>query len=148
MTEQSGTSGQFISLPGGGGAIKGLGESFVPDIQTGTGQFSVPLAIPPGRNGLQPTLALTYSTAAGNGPLGLGWSVGIPAVARKTSKGVPLYHSPSAPLRERDTFVFAGGEDLVPVLEDPSQSRYRPRTERLFEKVVHQHGQAHDYWEI
>ena len=32
-----------ISLPKGGGAIKGIGETFKADIFTGTGNFSVPI---------------------------------------------------------------------------------------------------------
>ena len=66
--------GSVISLPNGGGAISGLGEKFSPDLFTGTGNFSVPIAVPPGRLGLQPQLALTYSTGNGNGPFGLGWA--------------------------------------------------------------------------
>jgi hypothetical protein len=30
------------SLPSGGGAIRGLGESFQPDLHTGTGNLGVP----------------------------------------------------------------------------------------------------------
>ena len=39
----------MISLPSGGGAVSGLGETFCPDLFTGTGNFSVPIALPPGR---------------------------------------------------------------------------------------------------
>lgn len=49
--------GSVISLPKGGGAISGLGEKFSPDLFTGTGNFSVSIAVPPGRRGLQPQLA-------------------------------------------------------------------------------------------
>ena len=48
--------GSVISLPKGGGAVSGLGEKFSPDLFTGTGNFSVPIALPPGRHGLQPQL--------------------------------------------------------------------------------------------
>jgi hypothetical protein len=67
-----------ISLPQGGGAVRGLGESFQPDLHTGTGNFSVPLELPAGRNGFQPSLTLAYSTGNPNGPFGLGWSLGVP----------------------------------------------------------------------
>jgi hypothetical protein len=49
-----------LSLPKGGGALSGIGETFPPDLHTGTGNFTVPLALPPGRNGFQPELSLAY----------------------------------------------------------------------------------------
>jgi len=51
MGNQSGSAGQIISLPQGGGALHGIGEKFAPDLHTGTGNFTVPIALPPGRNG-------------------------------------------------------------------------------------------------
>jgi len=89
----------FISLPKGGGALKGIGETFAPDLHTGTGTFTVPVGLPPGRNGFQPKIDLIYSTGNGNGPFGLGWSLSVPGVSRKTSKGVPRYND------EQDTFI-------------------------------------------
>lgn len=108
-----------------------MGETFVPDLQTGTGNLTLPITVPAGRNGLQPELALSYSTGQGNGPAGLGWSVPVPGVSRKTARGVPRYR-PGA-----DTFLLGGTEDLVPV-EDLSDGgvRYRPRTEGAFIRVV------------
>src|SRR5215211_7290083 len=83
--------GQVISLPKGGSALKGIGEKFSPDLHTGTGNFTVPIALPPGRNGFQPDLSLVYSTGNGNGTFGLGWALSVPGVSRRTSKGVPRY---------------------------------------------------------
>jgi hypothetical protein len=57
------------------GPVSGMGESFSPDLFTGTGNFSEPIAVPPGRNGLQPSLTLGYSIGSGNGPFGLGWHI-------------------------------------------------------------------------
>src|ERR1044072_6468053 len=123
MASKSNSTAQTISTPQGGGALQGIGETFSPDLHTGTGNFTVPIALPPGRNGFQPQLNLVYSTGNGNGPFGLGWSLSIPGVSRKTSKGVPGYDD------ARDAFILAGAEDLVPV-EQPNEAttRYRPRT--------------------
>ena len=88
---KSSTSSQLISLPTGGGALHGIGETFSPDLHTGTGNFTVPIALPPGPNGFQPQLNLVYSTGNGNGPFGLGWGLSIPGVSRKTSRGIPRY---------------------------------------------------------
>src|SRR6516165_1512795 len=70
MANKSNNSNQTISLPQGGGALHGIGETFSPDLHTGSGNFTVPIALPPGRNGFQPQLNLVYSTGNGNGPLG------------------------------------------------------------------------------
>jgi hypothetical protein len=104
VSNKSGVSEQVISRPKGGGALKGIGEKFSPDLQAGTGNFTVPIGLPPGRNGFQPELALTYST--GNGPFGLGWALSVPGVSLKTSKGIPRYQG-------EDVDVLSGAEDLV-----------------------------------
>ncbi|HEV2736549.1 MAG TPA: SpvB/TcaC N-terminal domain-containing protein, partial [Longimicrobiaceae bacterium] len=140
MGTQANASAEAISLPKGGGALQGIGETFSPDLHTGTGNFSVPLSLPAGRGGFQPQLSLTYSTGTGNGPFGLGWSLGVPMVSRKTSKGVPRY-------RDGDVFILSGSEDLVPVPGAPGGAqRYRPRTEGIFARI--DHHAAPDVWEV
>lgn len=143
LTGKSGAPSDVISLPKGGGALQGLGEKFSPDLHTGTGNFTIPIALPPGRNGFQPQLSLVYSTGNGNGPFGLGWSLTIPGVSRKTSRGVPRYND------TKDIFILSGAEDLVPVDGAPQGVvRYRPRTEGLFALIDHSHGGQDDYWEV
>ncbi|HEX5717699.1 MAG TPA: SpvB/TcaC N-terminal domain-containing protein, partial [Thermoanaerobaculia bacterium] len=146
MSERA-TAGQSISLPKGGGALQGIGEKFSPDLHSGTGNFTIPLELPRGRNGLQPELRLAYSTGSGNGPFGLGWNVAVPAISRKTAKGVPRYRDGAADPRLHDTFVLSGGEDLVAVPGGaPGVQRYRPRTEGLFARI--EHHRATDHWEV
>lgn len=147
----SGTaSTEIISLPKGGGAAKGLGETFSPDLFTGTGNFTIPLALPSGRNGLQPQISLVYSTGNGNGAFGLGWSLSIPGVSRKTSKGIPRYRdNPSNPTFKPDVFILSGAEDLVPVSGSPTGARrYRPRTEGLFALIDHFRDESNNYWKV
>ncbi len=142
MSSNSSTSGQLIALPQGGGALHGIGETFAPDLYTGTGNFTIPIALPPGRNGFQPDLKLVHSTGNGNGPFGLGWSLSIPGVSRKTARGVPRYD-------DRDVFILSGAEDLVPVERpDATLTRYQPRTEGLFAEIFHHHSAADNYWEV
>ena len=148
MASKSNSAAQTISTPQGGGAIHGIGETFSPDPHTGTGNFTLPIAMPPGRNGFQPQLGLTYSTGNGNGPFGLGWSLTIPGVSRKTSKGIPRYRNVAGSRQEDDTFILAGAEDLVPVAESGGIIRYRPRTEGLFARIEHHETPETDHWEV
>ncbi|MCK9220598.1 MAG: hypothetical protein M0P47_11185 [Bacteroidales bacterium] len=149
-------SDPILSLPKGGGAIKGIGEKFQANPVTGTGSLSIPLPISPGRGEFTPQLALSYDSGIGNGPFGLGWSIGLPSISRKTDKGLPKYQdsgtqNDDAAGGESDVFILSGAEDLVPVLdevggvwvrkqsEDATQTYliypYRPRIEGLFAKI-------------
>lgn len=137
-----------IGLPKGGGAIRGIGEKFTANPATGTGSFTVPIATSPGRSGFEPQLALAYDSGHGNGPFGLGWDLGLPAITRRTNLMLPRYRDAD----ESDVFLLSGAEDLVPVL-DPDRSwarvvyddpqwapgyrvdRYRPRVEGLFARI-------------
>lgn len=112
-TDKDRSSLPSISLPKGGGAIRGIGEKFAANPVTGTGAMTVPLAISPGRSGFGPQLSLAYDSGAGNGPFGFGWSLSLPTITRKTDKGLPQYWD----TEESDVFILSGAEDLVPVLQ-------------------------------
>jgi RHS repeat-associated protein len=136
-----------LALPTGGGAIRGIDEKFATDAVTGSGAMSVPVATSPGRGGFDVKLTLDYSSGFGNGPFGLGWQLSLPAITRKTDKGLPRYGDQDevAP----DVFILSGAEDLVPVrigdgpdarldVVDRGEHRvqaYRPRVERLFARI-------------
>jgi len=143
MNGKASSAAQAITLPKGGGALRGLGERFAPDLHTGTGNFTIPIAVPAGRNGLEPRLDLGYSTGTGNGALGLGWGLSVPGVTRRTSHGVPVYDD------DKDTFVLSGAEELIAIPGAPGLStHYRPRTEGLFARIEHVRDQRQDYWEV
>ncbi|MGB1015140.1 MAG: SpvB/TcaC N-terminal domain-containing protein, partial [Nannocystaceae bacterium] len=133
-----------VSLPTGGGAIRGVGEKFAANPATGTGSMSVPLPVSPGRSGFGPQLSLSYDSGNGNGPFGFGWALSVPAIRRKTDKGLPQYRDDEA----SDVFVLSGAEDLVRVVSPDGTGhvdktthpgftihRYRPRVEGLFARI-------------
>ncbi|MEL7586539.1 MAG: SpvB/TcaC N-terminal domain-containing protein [Prolixibacteraceae bacterium] len=98
-----------ISLPKGGGAIKGIDEKFSVNAINGTASFSVPLPFSPAR-GVTPSLSLSYNSGSGNSIFGIGWSAGLSSIKRKTDDGLPQYQDET----DSDTFLFSGAEDLVP----------------------------------
>ncbi|HEY4905219.1 MAG TPA: SpvB/TcaC N-terminal domain-containing protein [Candidatus Sulfotelmatobacter sp.] len=135
-----------ISLPKGGGAIRGIGEKFSANSATGTGSLTIPIALSAGRSGFGPQLSLSYDSGSGNGPFGIGWNLSLPSITRKTDKGLPRYRDGE----KSDVFILSGSEDLVPLLQQNSDGqwvndefdrdgyrvkRYRPRIEGLFARI-------------
>jgi RHS repeat-associated protein len=97
-----------ISLPKGGGAIKSLGESFQSNAFSGAASYSVPLPLTPAR-GFEPQLSLNYSSGGGNDIFGMGFSLALPKISRKTETGIPTYS-------EKDIYILSGEGELTPEL--------------------------------
>jgi RHS repeat-associated protein len=135
-----------LSLPKGGGAIKGIDDKFEVNAVNGSAGFTIPLPVGSAR-GFTPSLAISYNTGSGNGIFGLGWNLSLPSIRRKTDQELPQY----ADAIDSDTYVFAGEEDLTPLLQkqddewkpvkqnsDDNQftiKQYRPRIENAFARI-------------
>ena len=105
--DKSGVKPSVISLPSGPGSLEGLGESFEPDLSTGTSSFPVKFLAVPGRVGFQPELTLDYNGGFANSAWGMGWRLSIASIQRRTDDGIPTYDD------AQDTFIYMGGEKLV-----------------------------------
>jgi hypothetical protein len=105
-----------LSLPTGGGAIKAIDEKFAVNAANGTATLSIPLPFSPAREA-GPAFRLDYNSGAGNGVFGLGWSLRLPSIKRKTEGELPGYV-------DSDTFIFSDAEDLVPALVRDSAGAY------------------------
>jgi RHS repeat-associated protein len=99
---------QTPSLPQGGGAISGLGETFTPDLSTGTGSFVIKLDTPNGPNDIGPRLFLRYDSGTGNGTFGIGFSLPLPRLLRSVSQGYPRY-------QPGDRMMLEGAGELLNV---------------------------------
>lgn len=150
-----------ITLPKGGGALRAIDEKFSVNAANGTCQVSVALPFSSARSGIGVSLNLHYNSGSGNGPFGLGWSLDLPSIQRRTDKQLPRYMDDL----ESDVFIFSGGEDLVPTYVKDSGGhwtpdgvtsgsmtveRYRPRLEGGFARVekIHLPGEPACYWKV
>ena len=106
MSEQTSIPVDLPALPKGGGAIQSIGNGLGPIGSSGAASCEIPLPVSPGR-GYAPALALSYSSAQGNGVFGLGWKLSLPTVTRHTRLGVPAY-------THDDLFVGPSGEIWMP----------------------------------
>src|SRR5713226_1356742 len=102
-----------LSLPTGGGAIKGIDEKFAVNAANGTATLSISLPFSPARDA-GPALSLDYNSGTGNGVFGLGWSLSLPSIKRRTEGELPRY-------LDSDTFIFGDTESLVPELASPAK---------------------------
>ncbi len=82
---------------------------------TGAATYSIPIQLPPGTNGMVPSLSINYNSQAGNGILGMGWSLGgISAITRVPKT---IYHNGKvAPVMLDNTDDFSlDGNRLIKV---------------------------------
>ncbi|MBO7465682.1 MAG: hypothetical protein J6T56_07535, partial [Bacteroidales bacterium] len=113
----------------------------------GTANLSYPITVPAGRGGLQPNLNISYSSEAGNGLLGMGWDMQLPAITVDSKWGVPRYDDDY----ETECYSY-NGQELLPSphylaqwenrnLNANSTKVFHPRTEGSFEKIE-RHGNS------
>lgn len=107
---------------------------------TGAFTYSYPIDVPPGRNGMQPSLNLVYNSQAGNGWLGAGWDLSLGSIQRSTKKGVPKYLDSDA-----FTFSMAGQSQELVYIGEGSDSfgsfrEYRAQIEAGFSRFRYYSG--------
>jgi RHS repeat-associated protein len=105
-------------------SITALALGNLVDLFSGQVILRIPIAMPPGRGGVQPYLALEYSSARRNSWCGVGWDLSAGYIQRSLKKGVPKYNS-------SDTFeVSLNGVigELIPI----GNGEYRLKVESPF----------------
>jgi RHS repeat-associated protein len=149
-----------LQLPRGGGALRGIDEKFAVNSSNGTASLTIQLPLTPNRDAYTPKVDLTYSSGAGNGPFGMGWSLGFASIQRKTDTSLPRYLSEP----NEDVFTITGVEDLVPNLTEQGGGDwgtndagangyrvrlYRPRVSGDFSRIERITHAAHgEYWKV
>jgi len=103
-------------------------DLIAPPAANGSGSANVHDAIetPPGRNGVEPALAFSYSSEKQNGWLGVGWDLRVSSIEIDTRFGVPQYDFTN------DRYLL-DGEELTP---SSTPNQYIRRVEGRFDKIV------------
>lgn len=123
----------------------------------GSANLTYPFEMPPARNGMQPQVALSYSSDGGSGWAGEGWDISIPTISIDTRWGVPRYN----PEFETETYLLNGqmlammnGDEMTVAHRQDSIPRDTVRQFFLrqggdFSKIV-RYGKnpSNYYWEI
>ena len=99
-----------------------LGKYIAPTVSTTNGSlnYSYPIVVPPGRNGLTPDIALIYDSTnkSHSSLIGVGWAFNIPYIQRTNKTGVEDMYS-------TDTFTSSIDGELI----DQGSGIYTPRIE-------------------
>ncbi|SFW11613.1 virulence plasmid B protein [Nitrosovibrio sp. Nv17] len=111
----------------------------------GGATYAIPIAVPPGTAGLAPELALAYDSHAGNGHLGVGWSLsGQSAITRCGRTIVQDGVQGGVRLDARDRFCL-DGQRLVAITGGYGEPGTEYRTEiDTFARIVSHGGSAGD----
>jgi RHS repeat-associated protein len=79
----SSTSTLTAGTPTGDSQEVGVTEGELSVSLTGSASYNIPIAVPPGINGVEPKIGLSYNSNAGNGIAGYGWNIsGLSAITR------------------------------------------------------------------
>lgn len=93
--------------------------------EAGAATYSLPILSPEGVAGVAPSISINYSSQAGNGPLGLGWSIsGLSSISR--CRQSLFQDGKSLPINWTDSDRFClNGQRLVEVSSSAGYTEYR-----------------------
>ncbi|WP_437952612.1 RHS repeat-associated core domain-containing protein [Sorangium sp. So ce296] len=100
-------------------------------VEQGRATYRIPIEVPKGRAGMQPDLALSYTSGAGNGPAGVGWSVTGLSSIKRCAKTIALDGRPrGVNFDDKDAYCL-DGERLRSLPPNPAlPDAVEMRTER------------------
>lgn len=94
----------------------------------GTASLSIPLPFASTRGNALAALNLSYNSGSGNGIFGLGWTLNLSSIKRKTDNKLPRYHDEA----DSDIFLLSEADDLVPEYAKGADGRLRNNTDSTF----------------
>jgi len=106
-----------------------LGKYISPEVSVVDGalNYTYPIPVPPGRNGLSPNLTLVYDSnnTAQNSVIGIGWSLSIPYIQRVNKRGTDKMYADEFFFSSLDgELISQGGGLFMPRIENGSFLKY------------------------
>jgi hypothetical protein len=114
----------------------------------GSSSYSIPLDLPTGTGGMVPQLSLAYSSGAGNGIVGLGWSLGgLQQITRGSPSAAKDGIYKPINFGNSDRF-FLNGQRLVMIKRASDRSSAEYRTEIDSGARITSYGTDPQWWQV
>jgi len=101
---------------------------------TGNAMLGMPIEVPPGRHGIQPSLAVNYDSSRCSTWMGQGWDLGLSKIEIDTRFGVPKYTGAEA-------YVLDGSQ-----LTSIDGAMFKRRIEGRFDRIERKGTSATNYY--
>ncbi len=98
----------------------------------GSANLQYAFEMPPARNGMAPSLAISYNSDGGNGWLGQGWDLSVPSITLDTRWGVPRYDLAD----ETETYSLSGS--MLSTMDDNGAMSVAHRGDKIARKTDRQ----------
>ena len=98
----------------------------------GSANMQYAFEMPPARNGMAPSLAISYNSDGGNGWLGQGWDLSVPSITLDTRWGVPRYDLAN----ETETYSLSGS--MLSTMDDNGAMSVAHRGDKIARKADRQ----------
>ncbi|MFV7235206.1 RHS repeat-associated core domain-containing protein [Flavobacterium sp. ZB4R12] len=99
----------LAQTPTGSSTEVGITEGQLSVSLTGGANYSIPIAVPPGINGVVPQVGLTYNSQGGNGLAGYGWNIsGVSTITRIPATKFHDGKIDAVDFNSMDRFAFDG----------------------------------------
>ncbi len=120
----------------------GLARAPEANLFVGAATSAVPIEVPPGRRGLTPSLALTYSSSGATSPYGFGWDLPLGRIQRQSKNGILACDDP----RSQRDFVLVLPDRSIECRLDATTQRCVPLIESEFLRIEWHAATPH--WEV
>lgn len=137
-------------LPEAASAAVGMTRGRIDVDAFGQAQYEVPIVVAPGRNGMQPSLALVYRSDGGTSEVGARWSMSGTSTIHRCGSTVAQDGELRPVAGTSDDHLCLDGERLVAVegSEWSDGTEYRTEAESYARVLHYADGAGHNYFEV